>query len=162
MSVSVNYAATVTVAETLDSNVLSAPDTTRVITHTSFNETAVLHASSTPPVNKVAEFLLTLTAGSGSIDLRSLTGTNGASVDGNGLKVQVIRIKNLGENPMTFIDGATNGYPVFGDGNPLEIPVGGHIQLYGNDKLPDVSSTAKIVDVTGTGSQTAEVTIVLG
>lgn len=162
MSVSVTYAATCTVAETLANNTGSAPASTRVVTHTDYNETASLTAATTPPVTTVAAFLLTLTAGAATIDLRALTGTNGASTDGNGLKVQILRFKNLGANIMTLTPGASNGIDLLGSASSLAVPAGGHFMMYFNDASPDISSTDKTIDVAGTGSQTAEVTIVMG
>lgn len=161
MSVSVTYAATCTVAQTLANNTGSAAASTRVITHAEYNESATLNAGSTPPAVESAFFLLTLTAGAATIDLRALTGTNGASVDGNGMKVQVVRFKNLGANIMTISTGASNGHDFFtADG--LVVQPGGHVMLFSNDNASDVGASDKTWDVAGTGSQTAEVSIVLG
>jgi hypothetical protein len=161
MAVSVTYGATCTIAETLPTNTGSAAAATRVVTHSEYNEAATLTAVTTPPVTLQASFLLTLTAGAASVDLRALTGTNGASVDGNGLKVQIVRVKNLGANSMTIATGASNGHAgVFGAGNV--IAAGGHEMIYTNDTGDDISATDKTWDVTGTGSQTSEWTIVMG
>lgn len=161
-SVTVTYAATCTVAETLATNTGSAPASTRVVTHTEYNEAASLTASTTPPVTTVAEFLLTLSGGAATVDLRALTGTNGASIDGNGLKVQVLRVKNLGANIMTIVPGASNGIDLLGASSSLTIPAGGHAMIYFNDASPDISGTDKTLDVTGTTTQTSEWTIVMG
>lgn len=161
MSVSVTYATTCTVVETLPNNTGSAADNKRRITHDEYNESGTLNSGTTPPATDHAQFLLTLTAGAATIDLRNLTGTNGAAVDGNGKKPQIIRIKNLGANPMTFSKGASNGHNAFTtDGTTVQ--PGGHIQVFTNDNTEDISGTTKTWDVAGTGSQTAEVTIVLG
>jgi hypothetical protein len=162
MSVAVTYAATVTVVETLANNTGSTTSANRVVTHTEYNETATLNSGSTPPATQVAEFLLTLSSGSATIDLRALTGTNGASVDGNGLKPQIIRIKNLGANTMTFKSGASNGHNAFTATTGHIVQPGGHIQIFTNDNTDDIDGTHKTWDVTGTGAQTAEITIVLG
>ena len=85
----------------------------------------------------------------------------------SGLKVQIVRIKNLGANIMTFYEGGTNGHNMFsvdsgsGVGGQVVQP-GGHIMLFANDSGDDVSGTEKTWDVIGTGSQTAEVTIIAG
>lgn len=163
MSVNVAYGSTVTVQETLAVNTGSAPAGTRVVTHTDYNEAATLNASSTPPATTCSHFLKTLSGGSGSIDLTSLLGTNGATVDGSGLKVQVVRIKNLGANNLTVKSGASNGHTGFFTANTGHIiPPGGHIQIYTNDNGDDVDGTHKTWDLTGTGAQTSEWTIVLG
>lgn len=163
MSVSASWAATCTVVETLPNNTSSAPDATRKVTHTEFNEGSTLTATTTPPATTVAEFIATLTAGALTIDLTALTGTNGVTVNGTGLKVQVVRIKNLGANIMTFKVGAANGHTgVFAATNGQPVQPGAVFMLYTNDTNDDVDGTHKTWDVTGTGSQTAEITIVLG
>lgn len=162
MSVSVSYAATATVIETLPNNTGSAAAATRVVTHADYNETAALNASSTPPATLVAEFLLTLSSGAATIDLRTLTGTNGASVDGNGLKVQVVRIKNLGANNMTFKGGSATPHNMFTVTTGQVVFPGAHMMIFSNDGGDDIDATHKYWDVSGTGSQTAEVTIIMG
>ncbi len=162
MSISVTYAATATVAETLANNTGSSLPASRVVTHTEYNETANLNAASTPPVTQVAEFLLTLVSGAATIDLRALDGTNAAVVDGNGLKVQIVRIKNLGANPMTFKGGAATPHNMFGTTDGQEVFPGGHIMLFSNDSGDDIDATHKHWDVTGTAAQTAEITVIMG
>lgn len=161
MSVVVTYAATASVVETLPNNTGSAAAASRVVTHTEYNEATSLNASSTPPATLVAEFLLTLSSGAATIDLRDLEGTNGASVDGNGLKVQIVRIKNLGANIMTFNNGASNPHNMFSDDGHTVFP-GGHIMIFSNDGGDDIDGSHKTWDVAGTGAQTAEVTIIMG
>ncbi len=148
MSVSVTYAATCTVAETLA---------------TDYNESATLNAASTPPVTMVAEFLATLSGGTLAINLESLTGTNGATVVGTGLKVQVVRVKNLGANLLTVKSAASNGHTgIFAATTPHPIQPGGHIQLFSNDNGDDIDSSHCTWTLTGTTTQTSEWTIVLG
>ncbi len=163
MPVSVTYAATCTVAETLGNNTGSAPAATRVITHTDYNETASLSAGTTPPATLVAEFLLTLSGGGATIDLTALEGTNSAVTDGTGLKVQVVRVKNLGANIMTVKSAASTGHTgIFAATTGHPVQPGGHIQLYSNDNGDDIGSGAKNWTVAGTASQTSEWTIVMG
>lgn len=162
MSVSVDYAAKCTVTETLPNNTGSAAAAKRVVTHEEYNETASLNAASTPPATLLAEFLLTLSSGAATVDLRNLVGTNGAVVDGNGLKVQVLRIKNLGANIMTIVPGASNGIDLLGASSSLTIQPLGHAMIYFNDSGPDIAAADKTLDVAGTGSQTSEWTIVMG
>jgi hypothetical protein len=163
MSVTVNYAATLTVAEVPARNTGSAPANTGTITHTSDNQAHTLSAGTTPPATDVAAFTLTLTAGAATIDLRALTGTNGAVVDGNGLKVQSVQIKNNGANLMTFKVGATNGHTgIFGATTGLPVQPGGEVLLFSNDNGDDIDATHRNWDVTGTAAQAARVKIVLG
>jgi hypothetical protein len=162
MSVSVTYAATATVVETLPNNTGSAVAASRVVTHSEYNEAAALTAASTPPATSVAEFLLALTAGAATIDLRTLTGTNGAVVDGNGLKVQIVRIKNLGANNMTFKGGSATPHNMFTVTTGQVVFPGAHLMIFSNDGGDDIDATHKFWDVEGTASQTAEITIIMG
>src|SRR5678810_434394 len=78
------------------------PDVTSpILTHDGYNESNTLSASTTPPCTTGVYFLLTLTAGAATINLASLTGANG-TYDLTGLRIQALRIKNLGANSMTF------------------------------------------------------------
>lgn len=162
MPITVNYAAQATVVETLANNTGSALAASRVVTHTEYNEVATLSGASTPPATMVAEFLLTLVSGAATIDLRTLNGTNGAVVDGNGLKVQIVRIKNLGANPMTFKGGSATPHNMFTVTTGQVVFPGAHIMIFSNDGGDDIDATHKFWDVSGTGAQTAEVTIVMG
>ena len=162
MPITVAYAATASVVETLPNNTGSAAAASRVVTHSEYNEGAQYTSASTPPVTLVAEFLLTLTTGAATIDLRTLTGTNGAVVDGNGLKVQIVRIKNLGANNMTFKGGSSTPHNMFTVTTGQVVFPGGHLMIFSNDNGDDIDATHKFWDVEGTGAQTAEITIIMG
>lgn len=163
MSVVVTYNDQIKTVETLPNNTGSASAANRVVTHDQYDEAVTLNSGTTPPVTQIAAFLLTLSGGTVNIDLTALVGTNGATLDGTGLKIQIIRIKNLGANPMVIKSGASNGHTgVIGATTGETIPVGGHMKKFTGDQGDDIDATHKILTVTGTGSQTAEVTIVLG
>jgi hypothetical protein len=163
MSVTVTYAATLTVAETLANNTGSAPANTRVVTHTNYNRSGTFNSGTTPPVTTHAAFLVTLSSGTGTIDLRALNGTNGAVIDGNGLKVQFVSIKNLGANPLTIVEGASNGHSgIFASDPGTIIQPGGELLMKSNDNGDDISGSNKTWDLTGTGAQTSEWSIEMG
>jgi hypothetical protein len=104
-----------------------------------------------------------LTAGAYKIDLSALTGTNGIAVNGNGLKVQVFKIKNTGTAAMTFTEGAANGYALLGSAWSLILLAGQEMLLQLNDASPDiVTDTDDEIDVTGTGVETFELSVVMG
>jgi hypothetical protein len=162
MAVSVVSAQTITITETLPTNTGSAADASRRVVHDQYNESRTLNAGTVPPATLCASFLLTLVAGAKSIDFRALEGTNGAVVDGNGLKVQEFRIKNLGANNMTLVPGAANGLDLLGPGFSVTVFPGGVAHFFLNDNSPDIAAADKTVDVSGTDAQTAEVTVVMG
>lgn len=157
MAVQSTYLFYVTTIETL-TTVDAA--TTPSITHDAFNETAVLNASSTPPITKIISKTIALTAGAYTIDLTTETGTNGVAQDGTGLRVQLIRIKNLGANTMTFSNGASNGIALAC--GTITVPAGGITQIFLNDASPDIAAGDRAIDVAGTAAQTFELTILMG
>lgn len=164
MSVSLTFATNVTVQEVLSTNVPAAAATGKTIVHNGYNTTATLTSSSTPPVTQCAFFLKELAAGAGTIDLRALVGTNGAAIDGNGLKLQVLKIKATATNAnvITVTVGAANGYDVAGAGFSVALLAGQEFTFYGNDATPDIAAADKTIDLAGTGTQSVQVSIVLG
>ena len=158
MSVKASLTFGATVTETLTSGVAAADNP--VIRFAAFNESVTLDGTTTPAITKHSSFVGTLTAGALTINLAALTGLNGTTEDLTGLRVQFIRIKNLGANAMTFSEGASNGIALAG--LPIVVPVGGIIQHYFADAAPDVASADRTIDVAGTGAQTFEMTILAG
>jgi hypothetical protein len=165
MSVDVTLQEVCTVIETpptSNSPDLSAADNT--VTHSGFNSTATLGATTTPPATLTASFVVTMTAGAADIDLTALPGLNGGTIDGTGLKVQVFRVraKAANANPVAIEAGDSNGYDMFGANWKLSLAAGQRALLFGNDATPDVASGDKIIKVSGTGAQQIEVQVVLG
>ena len=158
MAVSVSYGFKLTTRETLTSGTVDV--SSPVVNHSTYDESGVLNATSAVPATKYSAFLMTLTAGAYTINLASLTGAGGATIDGTGLRVQCIRVKNLGANSMTFSEGASNGIAL--SIGTFIVPPSGVSQFFLNDASPDIASGDRTIDVAGTGSQTAEVTLVLG
>ena len=134
------------------------------VLHNGMNTTLSLNAGTSVPVTKVASFQLTLSSGTGTIDFRALPSTNGALLDGNGLKVQVMKLRNksTNANSITVVPGATNGIDLFGASSRIVLLPGQECLMTLNDAAPDISATDKTLDVTGTGSQILECIFVLG
>jgi hypothetical protein len=129
----------------------------RSVQHTAFDE------SVTPdPATIISNHLYALTTGAATIDLRALRTVGGGEADGNGLKLQAFYFKNLGANPMTITQGASNPYLPFGTSGSVVVQPGGGFTLFYNDASADVSGTVKTIDVAGTGSQTFEAGFILG
>lgn len=103
-----------------------------------------------------------LVTGAKTIDLRALYTVGNGTGDANGLKLQGMYFKNLGANPMTIVGGASNGYDLFGASGSLAVPAGGVFSMSFADASPDVSDTDKTIDISGTGSQTFELAMILG
>lgn len=164
MSVEVSFGVQVTTVETLTANVPAVQAAKARITHDQYNESLTLNSGSTPPATLCAFFLKALSSGSATIDLTALTGTNGASVDFSGLKVQVAKFKNpaTNANSITVTVGASNGYLLAGAAWKAILAPGQSVTYQCNDASPDVGSSAKNIDVSGTGTQTLQVSLIAG
>lgn len=98
MPVRLAYASVCTVEETLANNPESSPVLKRKVKHSAFDTIEVLDGASTPPASAVAAFELALVDGAATIDLTNLTGTNGKTLDGTGLRVQAMKIRSKASN----------------------------------------------------------------
>lgn len=163
MSVTVSAKMHNTIAETL-TGAPGASSTKKVVTHDSRNKTSVLNADSTPPATKCAVQSKALSAGTATIDLTAVAGTEG-NVDFSGLKLQVIKLRNpsTNANKITVTKGASNGYGLTG-GDSWTIPLapGDEVMLMGNETWPDVAGGAKTIDLTGTAAQALDYEFVGG
>lgn len=148
------------VTETLEANASSLSDAQ--VVHSAFDHTVTIQSDSAVPATKVSAAVVALSTGTKTLDLTALTGTNGATVDATGLKLQVWKLKNLGANDMTFADGASNGYAALGTDFSFILKPNQQAMFYLPDNAPDVGSGAKTIDVTGTGSQTFQNLMVFG
>lgn len=163
MAITVKYQADVTVEETLASGV-PAQSSGSLIIHNGYNTTDTLNASSTPPATKVVAIEQALTAAAATVDLTSMTGTNGLAVDGTGLRVQCLKFRNKSVNAavMSIAEGAATGYDGFGTGFDIELKPGAEVTVNTNDAGTDISGTNKHLDLAGTGVEVAELVIVMG
>jgi len=162
-TVSVAYASNITITETF--SVANAADNTILVN--TYNQTGTLTASSTVPATVQATFPLTMSGGTGSINLAALPGLDSSqTIDGTGLKAQLLLLLNpsTNANSITVAKGASNGYGwnTAGTSWTVSLSPGQWAMFGGNDVGPDVASGARLLDVTGTGSQVLDVSIVLG
>jgi len=162
MSVSVTYGSTLSVVETLTGNAVAASD--KNVSHTLYNSTVSLTAATTPPATLVACFEKALAAGVATIDLTALSGTNGIVVDGTGLRVQMMKIRNksTNANPITISFGAATPYDGFGAAFNLTLVPGAEALLRTIDAGSNIGAGCKHLDLAGTLAQVLEVEIVLG
>lgn len=126
-------------------------------------ESVDLSSTSTPDIEKFAANEPALAAGAATLDLTSLLGTNGVTVDGTGLRPRWIYLKNTGEADITFTKGASNGSDIFAGTWAFTLRPGERRQQDFSATGPAVvSSTNKIIDVTGTGTDTFQYAILFG
>ena len=163
MSVRATIVSNLTIIETVGDTYASSADNT--VTLNGMNETISRTGSSTPAVTKSAAFRVTMSGGAATINLAALSGLNGATIDLTGLKLQAIKFRNLSTNAndITIVPGAANGYNIFGaaDGKVVLSP-GQSILMSLQDQGQDVASGDRTIDISGTGSQVLEVTLVAG
>lgn len=124
-------------------------------------------ATTTPPVTHASYQSLALAGGTRDIDLTALPNAVNVPQDCTGKKVQTILIKNpAGNDAITISPGGANPYPLFGTGNSVVVP--GHatidtfLAMVVPEGLPDVAAGAKIITVTGTGTQSFHIGLTLG
>ena len=147
------------VVETLD----NAPGAnTPTVTHNKYSTNITLTSAGVVPVTKVVATRLALVAGAKTIDLTTLTGTNGVAVSMTGLKLQVFKFINRGTNPMTISQGAATAYQWGGANFSIRLYAGQELLLYGTELNPDVSASVKHIDVAGTGTEEFEVLLLAG
>lgn len=165
MSVKLSYGSNMTLQEILEENPDSASAAGRTVQHNQFNTNLLLDADSTPVVSQMAAFVQALDgSGDGAVDLAALKGTNGAIVNGTGLKVQALKVKNLGDAPLTITPKADTGYELFGAiaVGSMTVLAGGEHTIYANGAAPDIGPTSKDFVLAGSASEESEWTVVMG
>jgi hypothetical protein len=165
VSLELLYASNTTVRDTLTGPYVSANDAT--FTTDGLNESGTLTDATGVPVTKFAAYQLTLSSGTGSINLAALPGLSAdETVVGTGLKVQALKLRNksTNANKITVTKGASNGYGLAASGDSWTVVLspGQSVLFLLAEAAPDVATGARVFDVTGTGSQILEVMVVLG
>lgn len=168
MSLTATLIQSLVAIETLDGNTAPIAATKRKVTWDALcSKSLSLHATSVPPITKIAGGQVALAAGAKTLSLVALTGlgANGADVNMNGLKVQAIYAENpsTNANTISIAKGASQGYEFSGSDGKLTLAPGQSVLLFGNDATPDVASgSAHNIDLTGTGTQALNIIIVAG
>ena len=115
-----------------------------------FDSAATLSASSTVPATKVGALAVSLSGGAATLDLTSIThGSELNAVTFSGLKVQLLKVRARSTNTdtVTIVDGASNGYNIFGDASgQITLSAGMEALFFYNEALADVSGSAKTID----------------
>lgn len=161
VTITANVVSTLSVVET-DSN---ASPTDNTITYDQLSELAGYTAATDVPVTKDVPFTKALSSGTATIDLTNLTHSNGATIDGTGLKVRACKFRNpaANANAITLTFGASTPYLLFGSAWKITLQPG---QSFGPCLLlsgaPTISGSLKNIDLAGTLSQSLECHLVLG
>ncbi len=159
------YNITVSGIQTLDTGI-SSGSRDRTVEHSNINTQKSLtgtSSSSQPAVTKMVWGNQALSGGAATLDLTALTGTNGATVDFTGLKVCVAKFKNpSGNAAMTVKFGAATPYNLGGASWTFILAADSEMTIYSNEGSPDVSGSAKHIDLSGTDSEVLEVQLFAG
>jgi hypothetical protein len=135
---------------------------TPVVIHGGFDtSTGLLTGSTTPDVTAAAYETVTLSGGAATVDLTALT-LNGDAVSLSGLKPRAIRFKNTGANNMTIAKGASNGYDGLGGSFSVTLEPGQAVMFDLGSAGNAVGGTNKTLDVSGTGTDTLQLSAVAG
>ena len=174
MSVNVTYRSNVTAVETF-TTVLTGE--TLSATHNTMDTISSLTASTVPPVSMMAAFTKAMTGSAVTIDLMALTGTNGATISGVNLRVQLIKIQNplyqgngtTPNSPVTITAGnyvITNGSFIFVANAKIVLNAGEEITWCGVDhaNVPVISNTGPVrtFTLTGANGDNINLTIIMG
>ena len=153
MTISATTVSQLTVVETLVVGTGTAN-----VTHNSLNTTQnKLTATSTPPAQLVADFAATLAAGTATVNLLALTGTNGATLATTGMRVQAVKVQNANANQLAVTAGGSNGYAIV-----FTVPPQGEALLTSTNLWGLIGASACNLTLTGTGTQVSHWMIVMG
>ena len=151
------------VQQLLDATAAPAAGTPQ-ITHAGWDFSHALSASTTPPFTKHAAFQQALAAGVATIDLTALVGLNGEAVDGTGLRVQTLKLRNpsTNANSISIEPGAANPYDLCGADFKITLEPGTEVLIFCLDTAPEISATDCEIDLAGTLVQALDVEILMG
>lgn len=117
----------------------------------------------TVPATVVGSMTLTLASSTALIDLNALPIGNGATADCTGLKLQALGIGNrVGNGDLVISYGTSSAYNIAGTSFNVSIESGGKLVLFQREGAADVSTAARYILATGTGTQSFDVMAVAG
>ncbi len=130
------------------------------------NFSKALTGSSSVPVTKAYSDRFSLSSGSATLDLTSLTDAKGDALDLTGLKVQLIAVQCASGNTdaVTVDVGTSNGYEFGGDStSEMSVQQGGTLVFYAPETLDDVGASDKTIDFSSSDEDASvDVLIVAG
>jgi hypothetical protein len=164
VSVKLTYATSLTVDETLETNVPAANWQKKTVRHDGWNTAESLTDVTPVHVSLHAAFVATIAGGLCVLDLTALPGTNGVAVNGTGKKVQAVKFKAPAANvgPVAFAMSAVNGFPIVNGESKFGLLPGQELVFFGNEKSEEISPTMRLVDVIGNSGDMVYVQVVLG
>lgn len=159
MSVTANITILSGVTETVTEDAIA----NQQVSHNGYDLVGLQLPTAAIPVTTPSFKEYALVAGTLTIDLTALLGLKDAVQNATGLKVQYMVIINPQNNAnITVAPGASNGY-----GMDTEVVRGSQVSdtykvIFCAEAFGDVGASAKNITITGTGSQTFKLGLLLG
>ncbi len=134
-----------------------------VVSH-EINDELTLNSGSTPDAELIYSGTVTLSSGTYSLDLNALSNTEGTTISSTNKKPRAIKIKAASGNAnvITVSKGASNGYTGLGSSFSYALLAGESFLGVFGTSVVDITASVKVLDFTGTGSQTCTIIIVMG
>ena len=115
------------------------------------------------PATVVGSFTLTLASSTAFIDMNAVPIGNGATADATGLKLQCLAVANRsGNGDLVLSYGTSSPYNFAGTSFNFAMEAGGKFLAFQNDGAADVSTAARYILATGTGTQSFDVMVIAG
>jgi len=149
----------VSVVENLSKTTLKDKNITHQITD--FLE---LKSGSTPDGELVYSGNIPLSGGTATIDLKTLSNSEGTTIVTEGKKVRVFKAKATSDNAnaLTLTFGAATPYLLAGTGWKVVLEADDSCLLILNDNAPAVGDSSKHIDLSGTLVESIDVIIIFG
>lgn len=159
-----NINASIEVIETLSKTNLEGSTSSNKELISKISKALNLSSGSTPDAELIYEGTEALTAGSATIDLLTLSDSEGNTIATTGKKVRVIFIAPTSTNTaaITLTEGASNGYELGGDGWTFALTDEQWALIYLGTDAPDIGAAAKDIDMSGTGTESVKLIILFG
>jgi hypothetical protein len=121
-------------------------------------------SATTPDAELIYSTTQALSGGSATIDLKSISNTEGTTIVTDGKKVRAFAAKatSTNENALTLTEGASNGYELMGDGWKVALEASDSFLVVLNDNAPAIGDSAKTIDLSGTLSESVDILIIFG
>lgn len=115
------------------------------------------------PATVVGSFTVTLSSSTAFIDMNAIAIGNGATADCTGLKLQCIGVKNpSGNGTVTLSYGTSSAYNFAGTSFSQQVQAGGNYLWHAPEAAADVSTSARYILASGTGTQSFHAMVIAG
>lgn len=156
------------VTETIALGIDSLTDQTYYPQIATDNSSGTKSPTTAVPCTQQWQDTFSLSAGAATVNLASLSNGNLTAKDFTGLKVQFIKIYNRSTNTaaVTVVDGAANGYNIWGDASGSITILVGMMVVFGavaTEGLDDIAAADRTIDFSSSDvDATVDIQIIAG